>query len=96
MSSVARNQPCPCGSGKKYKHCCLASGGAGRDYLFRRAGWIAVAVAVAAAAAGWLAGREAAGLVALGGALVVGAYLLFGDPPPPRSGGSPGAINFGR
>lgn len=19
-----RNQPCPCGSGKKYKHCCLA------------------------------------------------------------------------
>ncbi len=21
---VGRNQPCPCGSGKKYKHCCLA------------------------------------------------------------------------
>ncbi|MEI7552541.1 MAG: SEC-C metal-binding domain-containing protein, partial [Verrucomicrobiota bacterium] len=19
-----RNDPCPCGSGKKYKHCCLA------------------------------------------------------------------------
>jgi len=19
---VGRNQPCPCGSGKKYKHCC--------------------------------------------------------------------------
>ena len=22
-SSVGRNEPCPCGSGKKYKHCCL-------------------------------------------------------------------------
>jgi len=20
---VQRNEPCPCGSGKKYKHCCL-------------------------------------------------------------------------
>ena len=24
--SVSRNAPCPCGSGKKYKRCCLASG----------------------------------------------------------------------
>lgn len=23
MSKVARNSPCPCGSGKKYKYCCL-------------------------------------------------------------------------
>ena len=23
-SKVGRNQPCPCGSGKKYKHCCGA------------------------------------------------------------------------
>lgn len=22
--SVGRNEPCPCGSGKKYKHCCYA------------------------------------------------------------------------
>ena len=22
---VGRNEPCPCGSGKKYKHCCLGS-----------------------------------------------------------------------
>jgi predicted Zn-dependent protease len=25
MAKVGRNQPCPCGSGKKYKHCCLAT-----------------------------------------------------------------------
>ncbi|MGX9728078.1 MAG: SEC-C domain-containing protein [Candidatus Electronema sp. VV] len=23
MSKISRNQPCPCQSGKKYKHCCL-------------------------------------------------------------------------
>lgn len=22
MSQISRNQPCPCGSGKRYKHCC--------------------------------------------------------------------------
>jgi len=28
---VGRNDPCPCGSGKKYKKCCGAVGGAGED-----------------------------------------------------------------
>ena len=23
MAKIGRNEPCPCGSGKKYKHCCL-------------------------------------------------------------------------
>ena len=31
MGSIARNDPCPCGSGKKYKACCL-----GRDEAARR------------------------------------------------------------
>ena len=26
---VGRNDPCPCGSGKKYKHCCVAAAQAG-------------------------------------------------------------------
>ena len=25
-AKIGRNDPCPCGSGKKYKNCCLASG----------------------------------------------------------------------
>jgi uncharacterized protein YecA (UPF0149 family) len=25
--AVGRNQPCPCGSGKKYKHCCGKNAG---------------------------------------------------------------------
>jgi len=30
MTKIGRNQPCPCGSGKKYKHCCLPLEQAGR------------------------------------------------------------------
>jgi len=26
LTSIGRNQPCPCGSGQKYKHCCGAKG----------------------------------------------------------------------
>ena len=29
MTKIGRNQPCPCGSGKKYKHCCLPQEQAG-------------------------------------------------------------------
>ncbi|HEX76880.1 MAG TPA: hypothetical protein G4O03_00455 [Dehalococcoidia bacterium] len=25
MKGVGRNDPCPCGSGKKYKKCCMGS-----------------------------------------------------------------------
>jgi len=30
MAKIGRNQPCPCGSGKKYKHCCLSKAQASR------------------------------------------------------------------
>ncbi|MCF6219295.1 MAG: SEC-C domain-containing protein [Gammaproteobacteria bacterium] len=30
---TGRNEPCPCGSGKKYKHCCLSVSGAASDEL---------------------------------------------------------------
>ena len=30
MAKIGRNQPCPCGSGRKYKHCCLPLDQAGR------------------------------------------------------------------
>jgi hypothetical protein len=29
MGKIGRNHPCPCGSGKKYKHCCLSAKQAG-------------------------------------------------------------------
>ncbi|MBW1699336.1 MAG: SEC-C domain-containing protein [Deltaproteobacteria bacterium] len=33
---IGRNQPCPCGSGKKYKKCCLGKGTVSHDLLWRR------------------------------------------------------------
>jgi hypothetical protein len=35
---VGRNQPCPCGSGKKYKKCCLGKEKVASDLLYRRLG----------------------------------------------------------
>ena len=29
MGKIGRNQPCPCGSGRKFKHCCLTAQQAG-------------------------------------------------------------------
>ena len=40
QEKLGRNDPCPCGSGKRYKRCCLKSGkfdGSHRDYYFQRA-----------------------------------------------------------
>jgi hypothetical protein len=31
---IGRNDPCPCGSGKKYKVCCLAKTGVSTDFLY--------------------------------------------------------------
>jgi hypothetical protein len=32
VAAVGRNEPCPCGSGRKYKKCCLTTGGSGAIY----------------------------------------------------------------
>ncbi|MEM9812756.1 MAG: SEC-C metal-binding domain-containing protein [Pseudomonadota bacterium] len=40
QEKLGRNDPCPCGSGRRYKRCCLKSGkfdGSRRDYYFQRA-----------------------------------------------------------
>ena len=41
MDDVGRNDPCPCGSGAKYKYCCLRKkkGGAANDDLSENDGW---------------------------------------------------------
>lgn len=40
-----RNAPCPCGSGRKYKHCCLRKGdmASPRKKLIAVIAWLAVA-----------------------------------------------------
>jgi len=32
---TGRNQPCPCGSGKKYKHCCLIASKSPKEQIYR-------------------------------------------------------------
>jgi hypothetical protein len=46
MTKTGRNDPCPCGSGKKYKKCCLSN-----DEQAARAAYAAASAAAAAAAA---------------------------------------------
>lgn len=36
MTKTGRNDPCPCGSGKKYKHCCLRQETAGKSEAMSR------------------------------------------------------------
>ena len=36
MSKIGRNDPCPCGSGKKYKHCCLRKEATGKSEAMSR------------------------------------------------------------
>lgn len=96
MTSIARNDPCPCGSGEKYKRCCMKTGGVGQQRRARVLAVLAMVVIVAAVVAA-LAWNQTAGLVIGGvGFAALGGWWLFTDPPPPRGGGNPGAINFGR
>ena len=97
VAEVSRNDPCPCGSGEKYKRCCLGKTETptqGRDMKLPA---ILAAVAVASSIGVGMAGEPETGL-AVGGALLlaIGAWAVFRDPPPPRKGGDhPAAINFG-
>ena len=36
MAKIGRNDPCPCGSGKKYKHCCLQREAAAKSEVISR------------------------------------------------------------
>lgn len=94
--STARNDPCPCGSGVKYKKCCLAKG----DQAVRRRSRLGVQLSLAviglAAILYFAVGSAIASIVGVVGLVGVGSYLLFSDPPSGSGPGSPGAINFGR
>lgn len=95
--STGRNDPCLCGSGKKYKHCCLGKGDPAVAERTRKAG-IVVAVALAVALVCGLVISQQAGFVAATvGLLGAGVWYWFTEPPPTGKGGAdPSAINFGR
>ena len=93
-TKVSRNDPCPCGSGKKHKNCCL-----GKTVITpkRKLGAVlAVAVGIAGGLAAGMYSDWVTGLsVGVGTLVIAGLVLMFSNPPPPSSGGDAGAINFG-
>ncbi len=99
MSSIGRNEPCPCGSGKKYKQCCLGTAEAAAVEVQSKVvpAVLLVLVLAAGIAVGVVRNVGDGVVVAIAGLLMAGGYLLFRNPPPsnPHSG-SPGGIDFGR
>lgn len=95
MSSTPRNAPCPCGSGEKYKRCCLPKGGPKATRSWRTASILAAVAIVAGLAVAFLFEGRAGALVGVVGLACVGLYLWLASPPPRGSGGDPGAIRFG-
>ncbi|TVR01723.1 MAG: hypothetical protein EA398_09260 [Deltaproteobacteria bacterium] len=103
MNDIARNAPCPCGSGRKYKQCCLRSGKRIRTTETGepepRSLWIpAILLAglVAAVAVGMWKGFGL-GVTTFGVfGIIAGLILIFRNPPPPNpNAGDPAGLNFG-
>jgi hypothetical protein len=93
-TKIPRNDPCPCGSGKKHKNCCL-----GKTVITpkRKMGAVlALVVGIAGGLAAYKYSDWATGLsVGVGTLVIAGLVLMFSNPPPPSGGGDAGAINFG-
>ena len=105
---ISRNAPCPCGSGKKYKNCCLGMPLPGEE------GSVEAKEAVTRDTKKWAIYCSVSGLfVSIGAgfwrdtytALVVAAawflasiaFLIFRNPPPPNENpGNPAGLDFGR
>lgn len=103
LSKVKRNDPCPCGSGKKFKHCHFGEDLAEEGEAAPRPSPVLPAilltiVLVAAGAVGWSQGSVGSGItVLLAGLLLVGGFMVLRKPPPSNpSGGDPSSLNFGR
>ena len=107
----SRNAPCPCGSGRKYKHCCLprqqgdpagllpqASNGAGQHVgpAVKRA-LVALGVALLVAGVVGALRQPLDGLAAgLAVLMLVAAWFIVRSPPPSRGRDDGGAtIDFG-
>jgi len=96
--TLSRNAPCPCGSGIKYKHCCLGKAPEEqRSPMQKMFLWgILLAILVVAAGSGWYWGWAVGARVGVMGVVIVGGYFVFRKPPAStgRSGGA--NIDFGK
>ena len=92
-----RNAPCPCGSGKKHKHCCLgkADPKKRRQLLVILSGAVLI-VTCSAAWVGWMSGFRSGAFVALLGAAGIGIYVAVRNPPKSRGRTGADRIDFGK
>lgn len=75
--SVSRNDPCPCGSGKKYKKCCLGADEEKRRQHNAMLRNIAIGIAAVAVVLGFGVGPGAAAVFgSLGFAVLLGYALI--------------------
>lgn len=98
-SKVGRNEPCPCGSGKKYKACCIGKIEPENAKAPMGASIGIVVAGLVGAALLFMYKGPGAALAAVAASFIIAlAVYVFRDPNPPRggSGGDSSAINFGR
>jgi len=94
--AINRNDACPCGSGLKYKRCCLGKPVATNSKHWKLVGLLALVLAGITAAL-WLMVSSNIGILSAAlSVMVLAAIALFTDPPDSKPGGSdPSAISFG-
>lgn len=96
MSKVGRNAPCPCGSGKKHKNCCMRARAEAKRDLSVPLGIVALGVVGGIGTA--VATEFKFGVLAAAASVLVAiAVTAFRDPPEAKDDEGKGAsINFGR
>ena len=103
-SAIPRNEPCPCGSGKKYKQCHLGQELPQQQVERGGLNWrrlipiLLIIIGVIAGTAVAIDGKLTEGIAIAGGTLLgVGCYLSLRSPPPVTGDRSDAAgLNFGR
>ena len=94
-----RNSPCPCGSGIKYKHCCLGkpAQSSGKKKIKIISLGLALVPIIVGVAGSYYWGWETAAQISVGGIMAGLGYLILAKPPSAdRNRSSGGNIDFGK
>jgi len=95
---IGRNDSCPCGSGKKYKRCCLGTEADPQEVPKKTLPALVVLVLGLVLAVVVMVMSDAGNGVLCAVVTLMfagGTYVFTNMPPPNTNSGSPGGINFG-
>ena len=94
---VSRNAPCPCGSGKKYKHCCYGVEQSVRSKHSRKQLVVLLLLVILmSAGAVWWLGWDTGIRAGVLGVILLGGYMILRNPPGTSGRSDKGAnIDFG-